>query len=51
MITMIKKVKRCPKCASTDLLTWNDGTSGMIYTCKYCGYKGPKVMEEFIRDK
>jgi Zn ribbon nucleic-acid-binding protein len=46
---MVNKVIRCPKCASTDVMAWNGGGTSPIYTCRYCGHKGPGFMEEFER--
>lgn len=46
---MITKILRCPKCGSKDVLRWSDGKADVIYTCKYCGYKGPEAIEEFAR--
>jgi predicted RNA-binding Zn-ribbon protein involved in translation (DUF1610 family) len=47
---MVTKVQMCPKCGSKDISRWTGaGESSMIYTCKFCGYKGPKVKEEFLK--
>jgi len=47
---MVVKIVRCPKCASKDVSAWSGaGAGAVLYMCKYCGYSGPKVVEEFKR--
>jgi len=46
---MVTKILRCKKCGSKEISQWNGAGTAVIYTCKFCGYKGPEVMSEFIR--
>jgi predicted RNA-binding Zn-ribbon protein involved in translation (DUF1610 family) len=48
-IAMVTKILRCKKCGSKEISQWNGAGTAVIYTCKFCGYKGPEVMSEFIR--
>jgi len=47
---MVVKILRCPECNSKDVSVWTGAGAGTaIYSCKYCGYRGPKAVEEFKR--
>ncbi len=39
------KIKRCPRCKSTNVTLYMGGQFGK-YQCKKCGYVGPFVVEE-----
>jgi len=50
VFNMATKTTRCPSCNSKDISAWTGAGAGTtIYSCKYCGYKGPKAVEEFQR--
>ena len=44
-LLMYLKMKKCPRCESTNLVLHIGGMSGM-YKCKKCGYTGSLVVEE-----
>ena len=39
------KVRKCPRCKSTDITLDTGGQTGK-YICKKCGYIGPLIVEE-----
>ena len=45
---IMKLVKKCPKCGSTNITLWMGAALGIIYECKDCGYRGPLIIEEDV---
>jgi len=43
------KLKKCPRCRSTDIILDTGGQTGK-YACKKCGYIGPLIVEEEIEN-
>jgi len=41
------KIKKCPKCTSSDIILDTGGQTGK-YSCKKCGYVGVLVVEEDV---
>ncbi len=40
------KLKKCPKCGSSEVNLYMGSETGIKYECKDCGYIGPLVIEE-----
>ncbi|MFH1236941.1 MAG: hypothetical protein V1648_00875 [Candidatus Aenigmatarchaeota archaeon] len=43
--------KKCPVCGSDDITFWMGAKLGVQYACKKCGYHGPLIVEEDLREK
>jgi len=48
MITITRKIKRCPKCGSTDVNTIAGMMTGYKYQCRDCDYIGVLIIEEDV---
>jgi predicted RNA-binding Zn-ribbon protein involved in translation (DUF1610 family) len=49
--TVDKTVKTCPVCGSADITLWIGASAGVFYSCKKCGYHGPLVVEEDVKNE
>lgn len=45
LITMGKKILKCPKCGSTDIVPEAGFVTGYKYHCKECDYMGSLILE------
>jgi len=48
MVIITKKIKRCPKCGSTDIVSEAGMVTGYKYHCRKCDYIGVLILEEDI---
>jgi len=49
-ITIDKKIKRCPKCGSTDIVSVAGMMTGYKYHCRKCDYVGVLILEEDLEN-
>lgn len=47
---MLAYTKKCPECGSKDVAPWMGYTTGIVYYCNKCGYRGPLVVEEDVEN-
>ena len=50
IMTKESKILKCPECGSSNIVPETGFVTGYKYHCNECGYVGPFIIEEYVKE-